>query len=309
MFFKYTAIKKHPSVFRSVTGLTVREFDFYIDPLVIELSQKEKQQLESKPKRKRAVGGGRNYELSLRDQFLMTLVWLRLYPTYEVLGYFFGVSDSSAYRYVKRCLALLETSGRREIEKSKAHAQRKRGYKLEEIFEQIPGLVVVIDAFEQQIEKPTKREDADPFYSKKKKAHTIKSQIGVDAYTGEIVDVADSLNGRRQDKGYFNESGITDRLPDDTSYMGDLGYPGLDKDVEQGRIPRKKPRNKPRSEEDKAYNTMFSQARVIVENSIARLRIYSSISMRDRHHRNWHAERVVAIAGIVNFTKRHRYVY
>ena len=63
----------------------------------------------------------------------------------------------------------------------------------------------MIDAFEQTIERPQQRAIADKWYSDKKKAHTIMSQIGVDAYTGEVLDVADSILGGRQDKGYFNE--------------------------------------------------------------------------------------------------------
>ncbi len=309
MIFRYKRLKKHPVVFRAVTGLSVNEFNEYTTPLLIQLAESERQRLEKRENRQRDVGGGRHYELPWREQLLLTIVWLRLYPTYEVLGYFFDVSDSTAHRIVKRCLPILEQAGRGEIEKSKAHAQRKRGYNLEQIFEQIPGLVVVIDAFEQVIERPTKQSEADKWYSGKKKAHTIMSQIGVDAYTGEVLDVADSIRGGRQDKGYFNESGIVDRLPQDTAFMGDLGYPGLDKELEQAAIPRKKPRGKPRPEEDKAYNTMFSRARVIVENTIALIRHYLALLIRDRHHRQLHTERVVAVAGLVNFTKRSRYVY
>lgn len=309
MIFRYTRLKKHPVVFRAVTGLSVNEFNEYTAPLLGHLAESERQRLKNKENRQRDVGGGRNYELPWREQLLLTIVWLRLYPTYEVLGYFFAVSDSTAHRSVKRCLPILEEAGRSEIEKSKAHAQRKRGYNLAQIFEQIPGLVVVIDAFEQTIERPKKRSEADKWYSGKQKAHTIMSQIGVDAYTGEVLDVADSMRGGRQDKGYFNESGIVDRLPEDTTFMGDLGYPGLDKDLARAAIPRKKPRGKPRPEEDKVYNTTFSRARVIVENTIALIRRYLALLIRDRHHRKLHTERVVAVAGLVNFVKRSRYVY
>lgn len=296
-------------IFRSVTGLKVEEFQEYIEPLAMELAQKENGRLEKVANRQRAVGGGRRHDLSWINQLLLTLIWLRLYPTYEVLGYLFSISDSSAYRIVKRGLPLLEASGRVEIKKSKVHAARKSGYNLAEIYEEIPGLVVVVDAFEQRIEKPSQQEEADHYYSKKKKQHSLKSQIGVDAYTGEILDVADSRNGRCHDKGYFNESGIKDRLPEDTSFMGDLGYQGLAKEFLRGRTPRKKPRSKPRPAEDVAYNTTFSAKRVIVENTIARLKIYKSLDLTDRHHRRRHTERVVAVAGIVNFTKRHRFVF
>ena len=309
MIFRYAFLKQYPVVFRSCTGLTPTEFELYVDPLIIQLAETENKRLESRENRQRAVGGGRKAELSLTNQLLLTLVWLRLYPTYEVLGYFFKISDSSAYRVVKSCLPILEASGYQQMERSKAHASRKRGYKLDQIFDQIPGLVVIVDAFEQQIERPTNQDEADRYYSRKRKDYRLKSQITVDAYTAEILDVAPSLNGRRQDKGYFNESGVTARLPDDTSYMADLGYPGLDKELERGRIPRKKPRDKPRPEADKEYNKIFSRARVPVEHSIGRLRSYKSLNDRDRHHRQMHHERVVAVAGIVDFTKRQRYVY
>lgn len=309
MIFQYTRLKKYPTVFRSVTGLKVKEFNEYTNPLLVELAEKERKRLASRDKRQRDVGGGRNHELAWREQLLLTLVWLRLYPTYEVLGYFFNVSDSTACRIVHRCLPILEKAGRGELAKSKAHAKRKRGYNLGQIFKEVPGLAVVIDAFEQEIERPSKRSEADKWYSGKQHAHTIMSQIGVDAYTGEVLDVAESMRGARQDKGYFNESGITDRLPDDTTYLADLGYPGLDKDLERAAIPRKKPRNQPRPKADKEYNKMFSQKRVIVENTIAQLRSYAALLIRDRHHREWHTERVIAIAGFVNFAKRSRFVY
>lgn len=308
MIFQYHNLVRNPEVFRSVTGLKPHEFDEYVDPLIIKLAQEERERLE-RDDRQRAIGGGRNYDLSWCDQFLLTLVWLRLYPTYVVLGYFFGVSDSTAYRAVERCLPLLESAGHEQIERSRAHATRKRGYSLAGIFEQVPGLAVIVDAFEQQIERPTERKKADEFYSGKQKQHTLMSQITTDAYTGEVLDVAESEPGRSQDKGYFNRSGTPDRLPDETTYMADLGYPGLDKDLPRAAIPRKKPRNKPRPEEDKAFNTLFASARVVVENTIARIRQYQALMIRDRNHRRHHTARVVAVAGLVNFTKRSRYVY
>ena len=308
MIMQYPFLKKQPIVFRAVTGLKISEFNQFVEPLVIQLAQQERQAL-ARSKRQRAVGGGRKYDLSWRNQFLLTIVWLRLYPTYEVLGYLFGVSDSSAHRIVKRCLPLLETTGRAEIQRSQAHAARKRGYKLEAIFEQVPGLAVIVDAFEQTIERPTGREEADQYYSGKQRRHTLKSQVTVDAYTGEVLDVAESESGRSQDKGTFNRSGTSHRLPPDTAYLADLGYPGLEKELPLAAIPRKKPRGQPRSEADKAFNTLYAALRIGVEHTIGRLRNYQALTLRDRHHRRYHIDRVVAVAGLINFTKRCRFVY
>lgn len=308
MIFKFTNLKKHPLVFRSATGLTSSEFDDYAAPLAIKLAEQQRKTLE-RPDRRRAIGGGRNQDLDERDQLLLTIVWLRLYPTYEVLGYLFGISDSSAYRVVKRCLPLLEESGREEMQRSQAHAARKRGYDLEGIFDQIPGLVVIVDAFEQEIERPSNRQEADRYYSGKKKRHTLKSQVTVDAYTGEVLDVAPSESGRSHDKGCFNRSGTPQRFPEDTAYMADLGYQGLEKDLPNAAIPRKKPREKPRPAEDKDYNTKFASARVVVEHTIGQIRNHQALTNRDRHHRHHHTDRVVAVSGLVNFTKRSRYVF
>jgi len=145
MIFKFTNLKKHPSVFRAATGLTSREFDDYAAPLAIKLAEQLRKALERRD-RQRAIGGGRNQDLDGHDQFLLTGVSLRLYPTYEVLGYLFGISDSSAYHVVERCLPLLEDAGCEEIQCSQVHAARKRGYNLEGIIEQIPGLAVIVDA-------------------------------------------------------------------------------------------------------------------------------------------------------------------
>lgn len=307
MIFQYRHLKKHPSVFLSVTGLKIHEFNEYVEPIIIELADSERERLEKRQNRQRLIGGGRSTELNRKDQILLTLVWLRLYPTNEVLGYLFGVSDSTANRMIHLCLPILEKSGRREITKSVAHAQRKRGYNLSHIFDTIPGLAVIVDAFEQRIERPSNKQEE--WYSGKKHCHTIMSQVVVDAYTGEVLDIADSEKGSRQDKGYFNESQAPDRLPEDTSWLGDLGYPGLPKDLDRAEIPRKKPRGKPRPEEDIAYNKRFSQSRILVENTIAQIRSYSALLERDRHHQKHHTERVVAVSGIVNFRKRSRFIY
>lgn len=308
MIFKYKTLSRNPTIFRAVTGLKPGEFDEYVEPLVIKVAAEERKRLE-RDDRCRAVGGGRSHELDWREQFLLTLVWLRLYPTYEVLGYFFGVSDTSAHRIVQRCLPWLAALGRTQIQRSQAHAGRKRGYSLEAIFDQVPGLAVIVDTFEQAIERPSTPQAADQYYSGKKKSHTLKSQITVDAYTGEVLDVAESQSGRNQDKGIFNRSGTPDRLPPDTAFMGDLGYPGLAKELPLAAIPRKKPRQKPRPEEDIRFNTLFARLRIVVEHTIAMLRRFQALTRRDRHHRRYHTQRVVAVSGLVNFRKRCRFVF
>jgi hypothetical protein len=166
----------------------------------------------------------------------------------------------------------------------------------------------VIDSFEQRVQRPRTRSEADPYYSGKKKQHTLKSQIAVDEITGTIVDVADSVPGPTADIMLLEQSKLLDRLPEGVGALGDLGYVGIAKlhPHGQGATPRKKPRGQPRPPEDVAFNTAFAKRRIVVEHSILRVRYFQALTQTDRNHRQQHTPRVVAVAGLVNRQIRHR---
>ena len=118
------------------------------------------------------------------------------------------------------------------------------------------------------------RQTADEHYSGKKKQNTLKSQVAVEEISGQLVDVADSLPGPTADLKMLEQSGLLNRLPEGMGAIGDLAYIGIDQLHPDGlaAAPRRKPRGKPRPKEDILYNTEFSRRRIIVENSIGRLR-------------------------------------
>jgi hypothetical protein len=123
MILRREQLGKHPSVFRSMTGLTVYAFDRLLPELLAAFSADRRRRLD-RPGRRRALGGGDDFDLAVADQFLLTVVWLRHYPTQECLGYLFGVSGSTALRAVRRCLPVLEQFGkdsRRLLDPGKGH--------------------------------------------------------------------------------------------------------------------------------------------------------------------------------------------
>ena len=69
----------------------------------------------SRPDRQRAIGAGHPFHLTGRDQLLLTLVWLRQYPTYPVLGYLFGVSVPTVSRLLRQVLPVLADAGRASL--------------------------------------------------------------------------------------------------------------------------------------------------------------------------------------------------
>src|SRR3954466_15397707 len=111
MILRREQLGQHPSAFRSMTGLTVEAFDRLLPELRAAFAADRRRRLD-RPGRQRAVGGGDDFDLGVEDQFLLTVVWLRPSPPQESLGSLFGVSDSTALRAVRRCLPVLERSGR-----------------------------------------------------------------------------------------------------------------------------------------------------------------------------------------------------
>ena len=84
----YERLLRTPKAFPALTGLCLEEFD----RLFGEVTAADRRRVaaatttkDGRPRR-RAVGAGRHPDHDLRDRLLMTLFWLRVYPSYSLLG-------------------------------------------------------------------------------------------------------------------------------------------------------------------------------------------------------------------------------
>src|SRR5215207_8354363 len=108
----YEELCRHPAAFPSLTGMTRPEFD----GLLPRFRQAEADlrassdatRKDGKP-RQRAAGAGRRYDNPACDRLLMALMWLRVYPTYEALGFFFGLHKRNAQLDVLAALEVLDS--------------------------------------------------------------------------------------------------------------------------------------------------------------------------------------------------------
>lgn len=303
MMLRLQRLRSVPSIFRNLTGITVAVFDHLLEQLRPAFANQRRRRLD-RPDRQRAFGGGDDFDLDPDDQFLLTIFWLRHYPTQEVLGYLFGVSDSTAKRAIDRCLPLLEAAGQDTMRMPDPGRGRRKN--LSTLLKDTPDVAVVIDTFEQSVQRPKKRQKR--FYSGKKKRHTLKSQVAVDEESGQIVDVADSVPGPSADIKVLKKSKLLKRLPKGVGGLGDLAYVGItDLHPEGlGATGRRKPRGQPRSLADRRYNKAFSRRRIVVEHGIGRLRRFQALTHTDRHFRKGHTARVRAVAGLVNRMLNHK---
>jgi len=299
MILRYAHLRQHPAVFQAMTGLRVAEYDALVAEVLPAYAAAEGRR-HSRPDRRRAIGAGHPFRLARRDQVLLTLVWLRQYPTYPVLGYLFGVSVPTVSRLLRQVLPVLADAGRTTLRMPDPHRRSRRG--LDALLAETPALAVIIDTFEQRVQRPRDRHAADALYSGKKKQHTLKSQVSVDEGSGRVVDVSDSVPGPTSDVTLLKQSRLMTRLPDGVGAIGDLAYVGIaTRDPRgAGATPRRKPRGKPRPPEDVAYNRAFARRRITVEHTIGRMRHYHCLTQTDRHHRLYHHHRVCAVAGLAN---------
>ncbi len=211
MIARYDNLTRYPNVFRSMTGLRVSEFEELLDDMLPRLAEHDRERL-TRANRKRAAGGGRHTLLAHTNDILLTVVWLRQYPTNEVLGYVFGISDSTASRIRTRVLPLLEAAGRDTMRLPDPGKKRRKT--LDVLLAETPHLAVMIDTFAQRIQRPRDRQQANIYDSGKKKQHTLKSQMSVNEQIGEMCDVAESVAGPTADLALLKQSGLLDRLPD-----------------------------------------------------------------------------------------------
>ena len=84
----YAALCLTPKIFPALTGLTREEFDRLVIDFVAARDRRRAASTHTKrgQPRRRAAGAGAPATLDPTDRLLMTLLWLRVSPTYEVLG-------------------------------------------------------------------------------------------------------------------------------------------------------------------------------------------------------------------------------
>jgi len=310
MLLRADRLRRQPIVFKAMTGVTVTEFAELVDDLWGPFRAAERAR-RARPGRKHAVGAGHPFALAPQEQMLLTVIWLRLYPTMEVLGYLFGVSDTTALRAVGRVLPLgapddLEAAGRDAMRQPDPGRKQRRS--LEEVLGGVPELAVVIDSLEQRVQRPQDRTEADRYYSGKKKTHTLKSQVAVTQHNGRVIDISPSVRGPTADSTLLAQAGLLAWLDPLTLLYGDKAYLKLLHlwVATLVVVPRRKPRNKPRPPQDVAYNRRVARERIVVEHTICRMRRYAALSQTDRHHRRYHEARMCAVGGLVNRHIDHR---
>jgi hypothetical protein len=232
----------------------------------------------------------------------MALVWLKLYPTWATLGYLFSVEETTARRDTREVLQILQGLASFPREKSgSGRPPGQHGRTLSEVVEQCPAIEILIDAKEQRVRRPTGWEQQKPFYSGKKKTHTLKAQLAVDL-KGRVQSVSASVPGSAHDLTLLRQSGLVERLSPSDGVGADKAYLGIERDhPEHGfYLPFQGSKHHPLSEEAKDYNRLLSSMRVLIEHAFARMNRFSALAQVWRHRREHHNGVLRVVAWLVD---------
>lgn len=306
----YQKLLQKPQVAKSLIGMSLDEFDRLYDEF--ELAHAERLEAltttRKKQKRRRAVGAGRKHKYDLRDRLLMTLFWLKAYPTYEVLGFFYDLNKTNIEDNLKQVLETLACLTHFNFERPPDERRKLRSVR--EVMDAFPDVRLIIDAKEQRIERPKSRKDQDgnvqdrqkPYYSGKKKTHTLKNQVAVSP-TGSIEHVSESVpGGATHDVRLLRQTDLLSGLGEGEAALLDKGYDGIRTDYPDKRLylPFKARRNHPLSEEQRAYNRFLAKYRMVVEHTMAQLNKFQILAQRFRHQLAKHSVIFRIVAGLVN---------
>jgi hypothetical protein len=299
----YETLTRYPGAFRSLTGMTPDEFDALLTAFrdTQARRQRRRQTTRKGQPRRRAAGAGHPHDHDDRHRLLMALVWLRIYPTYELLGFFFNLHKRNAQLNVRDVLATLDTID--DFSGDRPGRDRKKLRSVNEVMTAFPEVRVVIDSKEQRVNRPTGHEAQKPYYSGKKKAHTVKTQVVVDP-CGRIESVGDSVpGGANHDLPLLCGSGILEQLAGGEAAMMDKGYVGVKNYYPKTPvvIPFKASRNHPLTDEQKAYNREVARYRIVVEHTVAQLNRFTVLRQVFRgQQRGRHGQVVRVVARLVN---------
>jgi hypothetical protein len=303
---RYQDLQRRPvKLFRSLTGMDFDAFEalFAAFQAAHQAARASSAGTRGGRPRRRAPGGGRHHALAPRDRLLMALFWLKAYPTYEVLGFFFGLDKANAHRNTADVLAVLETLGDFPFDRPDRTPGRTPRGTPEAVMDAFPMVRLVVDTKEQRTRRPKGQHEVQkPYYSMKKKAHTLKTQFAVRP-DGRIESVGDSVpGGSKHDKTLLLESGLLDRLGAGEAAMADKAYENIRaKDPTAPLItPQPARRNHPLTEHQKVANRFIARYRIVVEHTIAQLNRYTVLRQVYRGSRSRHTRVVRVVATLVN---------
>lgn len=319
--FTEQRLRKYPALIRAFTGIPAEDFWAMLEKMEVQFPDYEIGR-HTQDGRKRAVGAGRKFDQSLVLRTIAVLSYLRLHVPQLVIALMFGLTQCDISRDLRRLLPLVVAILPCPVVWDVVKENQRREELVLLPIEQLVDGRVLIDATEQRVFRPGKdNETRKQYYSGKKKAFMLKTQIVTDD-DHHILAISVSVPGAMHDKKLSDEVQTVERLPDGCEADADKGYQGMADQVSfiivrnpetgiEQQVPRltvctpfKKVKGKDLTEQQEEFNSQLSAIRVRVEHCIGWAKNWAIIATRFRCSHLIYTSVMQTVCGLVNAQTR-----
>lgn len=295
----YSALRDHPVKFLAMTGYTTTEFEALLPSFTSQFTQfVQSQTLRGQPRQQRAYTTYRNGVLpTIEDKLLFILVYLKQATTQEVHANLFGMHQPDANRWLhllhpllNQALANLGELPVREADALSLEAEE--------------GALYFHDGTERPIQRPQDTQDQRLYYSGKKKQHTLKNNVIIDA-SCKVRFLTATCEGKKHDKRVADD--VAYPIPQGSTLCQDTGFQGFSLEGVCILQPKKKPRGQSLSVKDRLTNRWISSLRIRIEHAIGGVKRYRIVKDKLRNWKTGFRDQVMeTCCGLHNFRLRFR---
>lgn len=231
----YDTLKQDERKFVALTGITPAEFQRLLPAFTRAYARAfpSNKTQAGKPRQRRPGAGRKAVLLRPEDKLLFILVYPKAYPLQELLGTLFDLGQPQVNRWVHRLLPILGRAlGRlgllpeRNPSRFSDH-ERRQG----------EGPELIIDGTERRRQRPKDQEKQAQHYSGKKKAHSDKNVLIVNAQSTRVGYLSGTYAGKTHDKKVAEAEAI--RYPRRSTLYKDSGFQGYEPQVQRSCQPKK----------------------------------------------------------------------
>lgn len=277
---------------KAVLGISKNEFESLLKTFSTVYEEQQKQK-----KRQRAIGGGRIGKFKGANQKLFyALFYLKVYPTFDVAAFIFNSSKTRTHEWKNIALPLLEkTLGRKFV------LPKRKISTIEEFKQFFPEIAdVFLDGTERKIQRPKKGKNNKKNYSGKKKHHSRKNVVMSDERK-KILYLSPTKPGKMHDKKITDKASFIRCIPEDVAIWSDTGFQGIQKQHKNVLMPKKKPKGRCLTVDEKQENKIISSIRIVVENAVAGIKRYNCLTNTFRNKNGSDDMMMNICSGLWNF--------
>jgi hypothetical protein len=278
--------KRSDRLMRATTSLTVGEFDELGGCFAVAWAAARAAKTAAGTARQRRPGGGRKGCLVSPEQKLFfILLYFKAYPTQDVMGLLFGITQGQVSEWVRQLTAVVG-------QLIPLHRPARQARDLNQLLQEQPELEeLIIDGTERRLPRPQHRGKQKRFYSGRKKRHAVKNVLIVGQR--RVLWGSPTVPGKCHDKKVAERARL--RLPERIDLLADSGFEGLEAGAAGVVTPWTRRNRHNLHWRHRHFNRLLATSRVPVEHTLASVKRMRILRDEFRNRRSGMVDEVMAI--------------